>query len=114
MNVINIYNLYFGHNNIVYKRSIICCVYILLYLKEQIMQLVSIRIIYNLCLSIVDAEQHQRIRTAKKQQVAEGDESEIANMTRIATKGIICCYIGLFYKHKYVSISILCCYSQHD
>ena len=54
---------------------------------------IVILIIYNLCLSIVDAEQHRIIRATMKQKVEEGDESEIANMAEITAKGIICYYI---------------------
>ena len=60
---------------------------------------IVILIIYNLCLSIVDAEQHRITRATMKQKVEEGDESEIANMTERATKSIICCYSNLYFGH---------------
>ena len=49
---------------------------------------------FNIILFILGATRQQRVRTAKKQKVAGGDEREIANMAEIAAKGIICCYIG--------------------
>ena len=79
-------------------KSILCCVYILLYLKEQIMDAYFLKkytdsILY-IILFILGAARQQRLRTAKKQKVVEGDEMEIRNITEIATKSIICCYIG--------------------